>query len=110
MARKKYNVVLAQCADGMMIRHTKFLAQVSPGAARRLLAEFKRTTVRLEDDPYQFPYADDIDAPGIPSETYRKCLFFERYKALFVIEDDNVFIDAIIDCRQENTNLFDPDE
>jgi hypothetical protein len=110
MAKKKHNVIFARRADIMMVRHTEFMAQVSVGAARRLLVDFKKVTKQLEDDPYRFPYADEIDAPGVPPEKYRKCLFFERYKALFTIENDNVFVDAIIDCRQKNNGLFSLDE
>ena len=50
--------------------------------------------------------ADDLDVPEIPLETYRKCLFFGRYKAMFLVEDDCVYVDAIIDCRQDNSDIF----
>ena len=103
---KKYNVSLARRADIMLLLHTEFLARVSLAAARRLLTDFKRINARLADNPYQFPFADDLDVPGIPPDTYRKCLFSRRYKALFLIEGNDVNIDVIIDCRQENRGLF----
>lgn len=106
MAHKKYNIILARRADRMLISHTDFLAQVSPSAARRLLGSFRKIMNLLADNPFQFPIADALDVPNIPPETYRKCLFDGRYKALFLVEDDNVYIDAVIDCRQENSNLF----
>ena len=102
----KYSVMLARRADGMLITHTEFLARVSPAAARRLLADFRKVTARISQNPYQFPYADESDAPGIPLETYRKCLFDKRYKALFLIEGDIAYIDAVIDCRQANKGLY----
>ena len=91
----------------MLLLHTEFLARLSLAAARRLVECSEEAKVRIADNPYQFPFADELDAPGTPSGTYRKCLFFGRYKALFLIEGDGVFIDAIIDCRQENSALFD---
>jgi len=106
MARGKYKVTLARRADWMLTTHTKFLANVSPNTARRLLADFKASTKRIADNPFQFPYADEMDAPGIPPETYRKCLFDGRYKALFLVEGYDAHIDAIIDCRQENKDLY----
>ena len=106
MAQKKYNVILARRADKMLLSHIGFLAQVSPAAARRLLADFKKAARLLANSSFQFPFADELDAPGIPPETYRKCLFEERYKALYLVESYDVFIDAIIDCRQENKNLY----
>jgi plasmid stabilization system protein ParE len=106
MARKKYNIKLASRADKMMLSHTEFLAKASPDAARKLLAEFKKAIKRIDDNPLQFPFADEIDVPGILPRTYRKCLIRQRYKALFLVEGNDVFIDAIIDCRQENLDVF----
>ena len=106
MARKTFNVILAERADRMLLVHTEFLAQVSPAAARRLISEFKKVKQRLNKDPYQFPFADELDVPGISQKTYRKCLFFGRYKALFLITDNDVFLDAIIDCRQKNAAIL----
>ena len=106
MAQNKYSVSLARRADRMLLTHTEFLSRVSPAAARRLLADFKKITGLIADNPLQFPFADELDVPGIPPKTYRKCVFDGRYKALYLVEDDNVYIDAVIDCRQENTNLY----
>ena len=106
MTQKTYNVVIARRADRMLLSHTEFLIRVSIDAARRLLFDFRKATKRLAENPYQFPFADELDAPGIPPEMYRKCLFENRYKALFLIENNDVFIDAIIDCRQDNRNLY----
>ena len=106
MAQKTYSITIARCADKMLLSHTEFLIRVSHAAARRLLFDFRKTIERLAENPFQFPFADELDAPGIPLKVYRKCLLENRYKALFLIENNNVFIDAIIDCRQENKNLY----
>ena len=102
----KYSVIVARRADIMLLSHTGFLAQVSPTAARRLLAEFRKAIGLIGDNPFQFPYADELDVPEIPLGKYRKCIFDKRYKALFTVEDNYAHIDLIIDCRQENNNLF----
>ena len=106
MARKTYNVIIAKRADTMLLMHTEFLAKASPTAARRLISEFKKVKQRLNKDPFQFPFADDLDVPGIAPRAYRKCLFYGRYKAIFLVENNDIFIDAIIDCRQDNTDIF----
>ena len=103
---QKYNVTLARRADRMLLSHTEFLARVSPSAARRLLADFRKATKQLAENPLMFPFADEVDVPNIPLDTYRKCLFDKRYKAIYLIEDNNVYIDAVIDVRQENAELF----
>jgi len=106
MSQQKYSVRVAERADRMLILHTEFLARVSPYAARRLLMDFKKLIKRLEDNPLMFPFADEVDVPNIPLETYRKCLLNKRYKTIFLIEGNDVYIDVIIDCRQENEDLY----
>jgi len=106
MAQLKYNVRLAKRADRMLLLHTEFLARVSPNAARRLIVDFKKVTKQLTTNPLAFPFADESDVSGIPPKTYRKCFFEKRYKAIYLIEGNDVFIDAIIDCRQENVGLY----
>ena len=101
-----YQVILSRRADNMLITHTEFLARVSPSAARKLLSDFRRTKRILEVAPFQYPFADELDAQGIPPETYRKCLFDDRYKALYLVDGNMVYIDAILDCRRDNKNLF----
>jgi plasmid stabilization system protein ParE len=90
----------------MLLVHTEFLARINAGAARSLLSEFKKMTELLENNPHTFSFADEQDVPNIPFETYRKCVFGKRYKALYLIEDSDVHVDVIIDCRQENANLY----
>ena len=59
-----YKVILSRRADNMLIKHTEFLARVSPSAARRLLADFRKVIRVLEKTPFQYPFADETDAPG----------------------------------------------
>ena len=79
MSNQKYEVSLSHGAERMLLQHTEFLAQVNHTAAHRLINSLKKVKNRLTDNPYQFPFADDLDVPGIPAETYRKCLFEKRY-------------------------------
>jgi hypothetical protein len=90
----------------MLVAHAKFLANVNRVAARELLAAFRKASGSIAEGPMKYPYADDLDAADIPKEVYRKCLFYGRYKALFLVEGQTVYIDAIIDCRQGNENLY----
>jgi plasmid stabilization system protein ParE len=90
----------------MLDEHADFLAQISVDAADRLLSRFEKIIARLADNPFQFPIADELDIPGVPPNTYRKCLFEERYKALFMVGEGEVFIDAVIDTRRENKDLL----
>jgi hypothetical protein len=106
MVQKKYKIIIARRADSMLLSHIEFLVRISPNTARNLLSGFKKIIYRLSDNPFQFPFTDDIDIQGIPANTYRKCMVQKRYKVIFLVENLNIYIDAIIDCRQENKNLY----
>jgi plasmid stabilization system protein ParE len=106
MAEPKYSVILAHRADTMLLSHIEFLARVNANAARHLIKDFKKMTEMLAENPFQFSFADELDVPDIPIETYRKCIFAKRYKAIYLVEENNVYVDAIIDCRQENRELY----
>ena len=97
----KYTVIVSRRADEMLIRHARFLAQVRVSAARRMAAEFEKILDTLEKNPFQFPPETDYD---LPDGFYRKALFSEWYKAVFSVSGDTVYLDAILDCRQNNTD------
>ena len=97
----KYTVVISRRADAMLVRHTRFLANVSISAAKGLIAEFDKILDSLENNPFQFPIETDYD---LPAKKFRKVLFYKRYKALFTIEDETVYLDAVLDCRQDNSS------
>lgn len=103
---KRHIVRLSSRADTMFLAHIDFLSQASPSAAQRLIADLRKNKKTIAGNPFLFPFADELDAPGIPPETYRKCTFGGRYKALFRVDGNDVYIDAIIDCRQENAEIF----
>lgn len=96
----KYTVTISKRANAMLIDHTRFLANVSVSAAQKLVSEFENILDILEDNPFQFPIETEYDF--LPGE-YRKALFGKRYKALFMVEDHTVYMDAVLDCRQDNT-------
>lgn len=94
---EKYRVIVSEAAKGMLLRHMKFLANVSVPASRKFLLAFKDAKAQLSAFPLSGPYDDD---PALPTETYRKCLFYGRYHILYEVENKTVYIDAIVDCRQ----------
>ena len=98
----KYTVVVSRRADEMLVRHARFLAQVSVPAARRLVREFEEILDTLESRPFQFPPEEDYN---LPEGVYRKALFCKWYKALFTIGEDRVYLDAVLDCRQDHTGF-----
>ena len=66
-----------------------------------MTAEFEKVLDTLEQNPFQFPPETDYD---LPDGAYRKALFSKWYKAIFSVAEDTVYLDAVLDCRQDNTD------
>lgn len=82
----------------MLIAHARFLAQVSETAALRLVSEFKINAQSLESMPERCAWLSD---PMLPEHKYKKLLFEKRYLIVFQIKEHIVYIDAVVDCRQD---------
>ena len=89
---------MSRHADEMLIQHARFLVRVSVPAARRMVSEFELILDSLENNPYQYPVDDDCN---LPKGMYRKALFCKWYKALVSVSGTKVFLDAVVDCRQD---------
>ncbi len=99
---EKYKILFARRVDSQLLQHTEFLARVSLTAVKRFRNDFEKVLERLEDNPYQFPLETDL---GLPEGLYHKALFSKRYKVLFSVEDNTVYLDAVVDCRQNSDNI-----
>ena len=105
----KIKVTIDRRAKEQFSEHVRFLKRESPSAARRLVSSYKKSIARIADNPLQFPMADELDVPNVQPNIYRKCLFEERYKALFIVEGGDVLVDAVIDSRMGNRGALGDD-
>lgn len=95
---KKYIVIVSEKASEMLVSHARFLARVSEQAAQNLIEEFKASAKSLEGLPERNPR---LDFPAIPANKYRKLLLGKRYLLIYQIKNDVVYVDYIVDCRQD---------
>ncbi|MEW5952951.1 MAG: type II toxin-antitoxin system RelE/ParE family toxin [Bacillota bacterium] len=95
---KIYKVIITDEAAQMLVSHARFLAQVSETAALQLIAEFNEKAKSLEQFPERNPWLSD---PLVPAGKYRKLLMAKRYLLLYQVKGDNVYVDAVADCRQD---------
>ncbi len=98
MTDKKYNVVISDKAANMLAEHVRFLALVSKNAAIKLKNEIISEIKALESMPESYPvfYGDNI-----PINKYRRKLVSKRYLIIYLIKDNDVFVDYVLDCRQD---------
>jgi mRNA-degrading endonuclease RelE of RelBE toxin-antitoxin system len=95
-----YTVIVAPAANDRMYDHFEFLAQVSETAANKLLDELVNDIQSLEHMPYRNPV---YDRPYLQSGKYRYMMSCDRYRIVYQIEADTVFVDDIQDCRQSDS-------
>jgi hypothetical protein len=95
---RKYMVSISDKASEMLISHAQFLANVSEEAAKNLIEDFKLSAYSLERFPDRNPWLSDS---AMPINKYRKLLFSKRYLLIYQIKQGMVYVDYIVDCRQD---------
>jgi len=96
---KKYKIRVTPAVNDKMTGHFEFLARGSENAAHKLLDELIKDIKLLETNPQINPY---LDRPYIEPGKYRYKLSYGRYRIVYQIANDTVFIDDIQDCRQDD--------
>ena len=92
-----YQVVVDPAANDRMYEHFEFMARVSETAAEKLLDGLLASIRSLENMPQRNPvYA----RPYLPSGKYRYLISCDRYRIVYQIEGNSVYVDDIQDCRQ----------
>lgn len=94
----KYTVIISDKATEVLLSHARFLANVSEEVAQRLIDDFIVSAKSLETYPNKNPWFSDS---AIPVNKYRKLLFCKRYLMIYQIKNDLIFVDYIVDCRQD---------
>ena len=100
---EKYQVVVSERAASMLVESAAFLAQVSVAAADRLVDEYEKTINSLSEMPRRCPF---FKAEEIPKNRYRYIIFEKRYCALFLIDGKTVYVDYVLDLREDNRGLL----
>jgi plasmid stabilization system protein ParE len=95
---KRYTVVISDETKQMLVSHARFLAQVSEHAATRLIEDFQVRAKSLEQFPERNPWLVD---QLISSGKYRKLLLEKRYLLVYQIKENTVYVDAVVDTRQD---------
>jgi mRNA-degrading endonuclease RelE of RelBE toxin-antitoxin system len=96
---KKYRVFVSPAANDRSYAHFVFLAQVSETAADVFLARFIKDIQFLEYMPQRNPY---FDRPYLEQRKYRYKFSCHRYRIVYQIIKDGVFVEDIQDCRQDD--------
>jgi plasmid stabilization system protein ParE len=99
----RYTVIVSEKAAELLLTHVRFIANVSEEAAQKLIADFNYSARSLDTIPERNPWLSDL---MLPINKYRKMLFGKRYLIIYQIKADKVYIDFVLDCRQDYKWLF----
>lgn len=101
--QNKYRIIVSDRAGHMLTAHAAFLAEVSPKAAEKLVVSFQAAANSLDENPQRYPW---LKSKNIPLNTYRFLIFEKRYMLIFQIRDNNVFVEYVLDSRQDYSWLI----
>jgi len=86
----------------MLKDHVYFLAKVNADAAKSPRKKIMEEIRSLEQMPERFPYLDEDDRRS----GYRKMIVPDWYMIIYLVIGDTVFIEYILDGRQDHSWLF----
>ena len=98
MENKEYDIITSDAALAMLDSHMDFLARVSKNAALRTMEEILSAIESLNKNPERYPAYDN---PFVSDNRYRKMPAAKRYLVLYEVSGGTVFVDFIVDCRQD---------
>lgn len=94
----KYQVIISDRAKEMLGMHIRFLAQVNKPAAAKLKKRLIGEIRSLQELPHRYPFFNEA---YIPANKYHKLYVENWYLILYQIKDGTVYVDWIVDCRQD---------
>jgi len=94
---KEYHVYIAPAANDRMAEHVEFVARFSEDAAYRLVDALMDGIRSLKQMPFRNPA---YNRPYLPVDKYRSLVINKRYRIVYQVEDDCVYVDDIQDSRQ----------
>ena len=103
MAELKYEVIISDEAKRMLGKHIRFVAQVDKKAAIKKTDDIIKAIRSLEYMPQRFPFMNE---PYIPPNKYQKMFVSKYYLLIYQIKDSIVYVEYILDCRQDYSWLL----
>ena len=103
MNNVKYDVIISDRAKRMLGSHMLFLAKVNKNSAMLKKQEILDAIKSLNHTPERCPF---FESDFIPHNKYHKLFVAKWYLILFQIRDRTVFVDYIVDCRQNYSWLM----
>ena len=99
----KYKVIVSDTAKMQLASNISFIAKVNKNASRETKNRLIKAFCSLEDFSERYPFFNE---EFIPKNKYHKMFVKNFYLILYQIKDGTVYIDFIVDCRQDYSWLM----
>lgn len=86
-------ILISKNAKDDLYFYYYYKQKYSKSAAKKFFEDFNSSIQSLLLFPYMFPKLST-------NNSYRKILFNKKYLIIYFIEEGNIFIDSIINCKQ----------
>ena len=86
-------ILISKNAKDDLYFYYYYKQKYSKSAAKKFFEDFNSSIQSLLLFPYMFPKFST-------NSSHRKILFNKKYLIIYFIEKDNIFIDSIINCKQ----------
>ena len=94
----KHRVVISAKAKLQIGQYVRFLANVNRNAASDLKARFVSEIKSLENMPGRYPFFEE---EYIPAHKYHKLYVSNWFLVLYQVKDSVVYVDYVLDCRED---------
>ena len=93
-----YNPIVDEKARGKLKSHIRFLKNVNEFAAEKFYVEYKQNLIKLAENPH-----NSLKYEHKKNQNLKYKLFYKnRFRIVFEIIENNVYILDIQDCRQDS--------
>ena len=100
---KKYRVIVSDRAKLMLGTHMSFLKQLNKEAAVSKKKQIMKALRSLSEMPTRYTFFNE--EPILPNK-YHKMYIEKWYLVLYQIQDDTVYVEYILDCRQDHSGMI----
>ncbi len=100
----KYKIIVSERSIRMLSEHLRFIANKNQAASKKIKNKLMDSLKSLEKMPARYPF---FEADYIPPNMYHRMFVQKWYLVLYQIKDRVVYVDYIVDCRQDYQWLLD---
>ena len=93
-----YKLIVSQKALQMLEQNIAFIAGISKQTARNRKERIVSALKKIEEDPQIYPF---FAGEYVPPNKYHKLVVDKRYLVIYQIKDKTVYVDYIVDTRQD---------